>query len=491
MESETELSAVRLRRALDWAIRGRRWLPGVLDQGALLRLATAVERRSLTAEHYHALTLFAEVMWRVHSLAEAPPLCFADCLRAMRALAERPLDVWRFEPELSPENLRRIGYREELAGIDRQAELHRAGWLEHCRRSRELVISAVERARPRSVLVLGAARVNDIPLLELALRVPRLILADVDEPALNAVGEAPALSPELRARIEIRALDLTGVAGQFAGRIAEIFALSREPAVAAERFAQLCAGYALSSPPRWLEEPVDLVISQMVLSQLSAMLERHARTAFESRFPRSDLAAERVLRGASARFAHLLQQDHVDALARHGRHVLLTSDVLEQPTARRLDGRTQRLGEPRRLIGSYRLLERVGTNAHVVQHADWLWQRALPRTSSEQGSVVEVQAVFYQNQKYRSLVAPQLSGVRLETSVPSSTIVGRTTLTAASGPSANVTWSECQARRSRYTSASASTLCDAGVKSSRAEARKLPTATPAPLSIDSGRGRSA
>src|SRR5213075_1135468 len=117
------------------------------------------------------------------------------------------------------------------------------------------------RGRERAV-VLGAGHAFDLPLVELAKTFEKLILVDIDAEALDATVAGALKDPGLRARTELRLLDLTGVNGQLVRRIDEAVASSADAPEARERLEALCWTYRVA-PPRLLPpaERADLLVS--------------------------------------------------------------------------------------------------------------------------------------------------------------------------------------------------------------------------------------
>ena len=70
-------------------------------------------------------------------------------------------------------------------------------------------------------MILGAGHAFDLPLVELAKSFEKLVLVDIDAEALDATVAGVLKDPGLRARTELRLLDLTGINGQLVQRIDE------------------------------------------------------------------------------------------------------------------------------------------------------------------------------------------------------------------------------------------------------------------------------
>jgi hypothetical protein len=197
--------------------------------------------------------------------------------------------------------------------------------------------------------------------------------------------------PGLRARTELRLLDLTGVNGQFVQRVDEAVASAANAADALDRLEALCWTYRLAAPPRLLpsDERADLLVSSCVLSQVAWPQRVYAKRVYERRF--SAVPDQLQLRWAR-HFTDLelrLQQDHLTSLAGVAEQVALTSDVVNNVTV--LDARTERKsGQTILALGVPSLLERVPKLFQIEGHASWEWGR-YKATSTTKGSRMDVE----------------------------------------------------------------------------------------------------
>ena len=293
-------------------------------------------------------------------------------------------------------SFRELNYAANAAGIDREFRMNREGWVAHGQRSRRFISQALERVHGDGpVWVLGAGRAYDLPLDELARHFRKVVLVDIDRAALEetllTIDEARPLCA-LRAR---RRADLTGIAAAWRSRTLEAVREARDARAAAARMQELFLGYVVSEerPWRFLGEAPDLIVSQMLLSQLNEPLERFARRAFEERFGLPLLAQHPGLELANMLFAHRVQQDHVRFLGRHAPAAVLTSDVAEQLTRLAATGEAELVGDELLLLGAYHVTERIPRGLAVVGQEEWPWHRALPRPAGV-GSRMRVGAVL-------------------------------------------------------------------------------------------------
>ena len=265
-------------------------------------------------------------------------------------------EPWRFDPTVDPQVFKLLGFAETSAGISRTQRENRDGWYEHARRHKAFLLDAAARVeRPRLAVVLGAGKAYDLPLEELARRFERVVLVDIDAEAMAASSAAAVGDAKLRARLELRPMDVTGVTAQLARGIGAALD-SAAPEAAMEA---LCGSYRLASRPRLAGESADLLVSGMVLSQLG-LPKLAAKRLFEQRFGKISAAFEAAWDGLERR----LQQDHVDALCEEAALAVLTSDVVHHSG-----------GESWSVIGAERLEARLPPHLEVLTKTSWTWQR--------------------------------------------------------------------------------------------------------------------
>jgi hypothetical protein len=291
-------------------------------------------------------------------------------------------EAWPFEPAVDAAAFRALGFADTSAGIARTQRDNREGWWAHARRHRAFILDAAQRLRhPRVVMVLGAGKAYDLPLVELAQRFERVVLVDIDADALAATADAVVRGP-LRTRLDLRPLDITGVTKHVARGIAAALERASDADAAEAALGELAASYRLDGGVRLCAEPMDLLVSGMVLSQLGLQPKLAAKRAFETRFgPIREASAPRWSE-AWDRFERRVQQDHIDALTSQCALAVLTSDVVHRPT----------YGQPWTVIGAARLEERLAPFQEIVARAAWSWPRISPRGGHD-GVLTEVHAV--------------------------------------------------------------------------------------------------
>ncbi|HKB48485.1 MAG TPA: hypothetical protein VKC57_12360, partial [Ktedonobacterales bacterium] len=198
--------------------------------------------------------------------------------------------------------------------------------------------------------------------------------------------------PGLRARTELRFLDLTGINGQLVQRVDEAVASAANAAEARDRLEALCWTYRLAAPPRLLppSERADLLVSSCVLSQVAWPQRVYAKRVYERRF--SAVPGPLELRWAR-HFTDLelrLQQDHLTSLAGVAEQVALTCDVVSNVTVLDDAGAERKSGQIILTLGVPSLLERVPKLFQIEEHASWEWGR-YKATRTGKGSRMDVE----------------------------------------------------------------------------------------------------
>jgi hypothetical protein len=356
-------------------------------------------------EDFEILVNFARTMVRFGQLdPTVPQVNLGDALTALSLVPQPGEDRWIFDARVDADAFAKLQFRETSVGIGKIQREHREGWWSHAQKNRAFIEDVVRQTQGRGLaVILGAGQAFDLPLVELAKSFEQLVLVDIDADALNATVAGALKDPGLRARTELRLLDLTGVNGQLVQRIDEAVALAADAAEARERLEALCWTYRLAAPPRLLppEEPADLLVSSCVLSQVAWPQRVYAKRVYERRF--SSLPGPLELRWAR-HFTYLelrLQQDHLTSLAGVAEQVALTCDVVNNVTVLDPAGTERKSGQNVPTLGVPSLLERVPKLFQLREHASWEWNR-YEATRTGRGSRMEVEGA--------RLTTPETSG---------------------------------------------------------------------------------
>ena len=383
-------------RALAWYIRevplADQQPPVSLAQAERLRESLA-GARPFAAEDFEILVTLARTMYRFGQLdSSVPPVNLGDMLTTVSQVPQPGEVPWTFDTRIDRDAFSKLQFRDTSVGIGKSQRENREGWWSHAQKNRAFIEEAARQTQGRGLaVVLGAGHAFDLPLVELAKAFEKLVLVDIDADALEAAVTGALKDPGLRARAELRLLDLTGVNGQLVSRIDEAVASAADAAEARDRLEALCWTYRLPSP-RLLppDERADLLVSSCVLSQVSWPQRVYARRVYERRFSSVPGPLERTW---ARHFTYLelrLQQDHLTSLAGVAERVALTCDVVNNPTVLDASGTERKSGQTILALGVPSLLERVPKVFAVQGHGSWEWGFS-KATRSRNGSRKDVE----------------------------------------------------------------------------------------------------
>jgi len=389
-------------RALDWyadEVRRAEKPPISAAQATALRAVMRGEQ-PLSPGQIEVLVTFAHTMFLVGRKAPEVPGCvLGDALTALSALGTNASErwPWHWDPALDAEAFTKLEFSQTSAGIAKAQRANREGWWAHAKRNRALIEEAVTKcARRELAVVLGAGQAFDLPLPELARDFARLVLVDIDGAALDATISSTFKDPGLRARVEGRVLDLSGINGQFVRAVEQVLGGSGGADEIAAELAHLCRSYWLPERPRLLgaDERADLLISGLVLSQVAWPQRVYALRLYEQRFGKLGGEAERGWIVPWWEFELRVQQDHITSLAGAAERIVLCSDVISRPTLLDAAGVEREMGEKTFALGVASLLERIPRSFQVEQHAAWQWSRYRASKRGAPGSSMGVEGLL-------------------------------------------------------------------------------------------------
>jgi hypothetical protein len=389
-------------RALDWYADevGRAEKPPIsAAQAAELRAVMRGEQ-PLSLGQIEVLVTFAHTMFLVGKKAPEVPGCvLGDALTALSALGTNANErwPWQWDPALDAEAFTKLEFSQTSAGIAKTQRANREDWWAHAKRNRAFIEEAVNGCAQRELaVVLGAGQAFDLPLPELARAFERLVLVDIDGPALEATISSTIKDPGLRARVEARVLDLSGINGQFVRAVDQVMAGSAGADEIAAELSQLCRSYWLPERPRLLgaNERADLLVSDLVLSQVAWPQRVYALRPYEQRFGELGGEAERRWSVPWWEFELRVQQDHISSLAGAAERIVLCSDVISRPTLLDTAGVERETGQKIFALGVASLLERIPRPFQVEQHAAWQWSRYRASKRGAPGSRMDVEGVL-------------------------------------------------------------------------------------------------
>lgn len=403
-----QAAGARLLLALEWACRRGVTIHERLSPEQLERLhAVFAGERPWSFELYTPLRVFAYALPRL-ALPDLPArVTFGDCLTALndvllRDAGDRARDEWAPRHTLSRATFEALGYAQTSAGIDTVRSRNLRGWQEHARLNRAFLLQGAAAAATGAAAVIGAGKLYDVPLRELAERFERLILVDVDAAALAASVEQELGQSPLRDRVELVTSEVSAANDAFVQAVDAIFDAERAEADCARALLALLHSYRWRTPPTLadsaaLKLPLSAVFSTMVLTQLAEPLTRTLEQRFARRFPGSERWQGREFQLGLAQFSHRVQHRHVQALAAIAPTVTITSDVSEQYT--RLDAHgALEATRPLQLIGAQHLADLFPADlASRLLAAEWRWPRVEPTPENTTGRLLKVEGCMLVN----------------------------------------------------------------------------------------------
>ena len=389
-------------RALDWYADevGRAERPPISVAQAAALSAVMRGEQPLSPGQIEVLVTFAHTMFLVGQKAPEVPGCvLGDALTALSALGTNASErwPWQWNPALEAEAFTKLEFSQTSAGIAKAQRANREGWWAHAKRNRAFVEEAASGcARRELAVVLGAGQAFDLPLPELARAFERLVLVDIDGAALDATISSAFKDPGLRARVEARVLDLSGINGQLARSVDQVMAGSGGSDEIAAELAHLCCSYWLPERPRLLDadERADLLISDLLLSQIAWPQRVYALRLYEQRFGKLQGESERRWIVPWWEFELRVQQDHISSLAGAAERIVLCSDVISRPTLLDAAGVEREMGKKTFALGVASLLERIPRSFQVEQHTAWQWSRYRASKRGEPGSCMDVEGLL-------------------------------------------------------------------------------------------------
>jgi hypothetical protein len=396
------LSLRAVQRALDWYADevGRAENPPVSAVDSAALRAVMHGEQPLLPGQIEVLVNFAHTMFRVKRLAPEVPGCvLGDALTALSALGTNASERWPWQwlPAVDGEAFSKLKFGETSAGIASAQRANRDGWRAHAQRNRAFIEeSAGACARKELAVVLGAGQAFDLPLPQLARTFERLVLVDIDGATLESTISSTIKDAGLRARVEARVLDLSGINGQLVRAVDEVMAGDGGAEEIAAELAQLCRSYWLPERPALLDssERADLLVSDLVLSQVAWPQRVYALSLYEQRFGKLNGEAERAWVIPWWEFELRVQQDHISSLAGAAERTVLCSDVINRTTLLDPAGVERETGGKVFALGVSSLLERIPSSFHLERHAAWQWSRYRPGKLGTPGSRMDVEGIL-------------------------------------------------------------------------------------------------
>jgi hypothetical protein len=318
---------------------------------------------------------------------------FGDALlmieEAHAKLREKDEQRWEFETELTPARAARL---KELWPAPSVGPADRA----HGIALRRFVLVAAQQVEPNMVLVCGALAAPELPLAELCARFQRVVLGDLDLPALEALVQR-VVPQEHRARVVLEVYDPTGCYVALTDAVDSSVAAAASPEAAREALALLLSSYDVTAGSAGLtnqEGTPDLAISAMALSELGLGFAGGIERAFKSRNWDAGLTPRAPLALALALHSRLVEQHHIQALVRRAKSAVLVSAVSQVRLATLPGGQDQAQGEPVDLLAVEHLSERLPRAAEPKAEHSWEQRQPLLGNAKNASLLTLVEAVL-------------------------------------------------------------------------------------------------
>jgi hypothetical protein len=388
-----------LQRVLAWAAEQGMSVRDQLTEEQVVALERAFRGvQPWSFEQYQPLRAFADALSRL-DLPDLPArLSFGDIVQALDELRAPRIPAWPTHTAVSDSTFSEFGYAPASAGITRVRDANKTTWRDHATHNKQFLLRGAERASGPRAVVIGAGKLYDIPLRQLAERFEQLLLVDIDAASLAESVKQVGLEPKLNARLSLVQTDVTGINDVFLEKARAALALTGEAEVYAALL-RLLQDYRVDEPPRLLPESaaagsLDFACSSMVLSQLAAPLTTYVEERFTARFPGSGCAQGLEFQVALGQFTHRVQHAHVRSLLAAAPCIALCSDIADHYSGLDAQGNVGHARELLALIGATSLDALVPRlEARVVLTADWHWHHVVPTRSKPHGRTMRVAGV--------------------------------------------------------------------------------------------------
>lgn len=255
--------------------------------------------------------------------------------------------------------LQLMGYYDYQNGLIFRHMNQEGGWDEHCRRSRNFILKALDLYKPQKTTILGSGWLLDLPLAEIAESVNNVCLIDIVHPP-EVIKQSAAFK-----NVELLELDATG------GLIEEVWKKTGKLPF----FKKLKSLDNIIIPDFNPEIDPGFVISLNILTQLETLPVAYLEK-------KSGLSKNEI-----NLFRTLIQKKHIDFLMKH--NSVLISDVAEIFTDR--SGKTNRVNTIMTELPAGSLYE------------TWTWNFDLKNTDNfNSSSVMEVAAISFGTDNYET-----------------------------------------------------------------------------------------
>jgi hypothetical protein len=199
----------------------------------------------------------------------------------------------------------------------------------------------------------------------------------------------------VRARVQLAAMDLTGVNQLLIHRVDELLNSGGAAAEVGERINHLARSYRLPAAPPFVPDGqrADLIVSSCVMSQVSWPQRRYTQKMLEQRFGRASAPAQQASDLAWKEFEVRVQQDHLNGLAAQADVVALICDTINHRTALDHGGVERERGANMFFLHARSLRDRVPKFITVERAGGWPWSLLKATRKNPEGVRVDVEAL--------------------------------------------------------------------------------------------------
>ncbi len=261
-------------------------------------------------------------------------------------------------------------------------------WKPHLELSKQFISSALQNARPATVVILGAGRLLDVPISDLSEKTKQVVLVDWD-PGVTLAWENARRTLEARGvTVATQQSDVTGRLTQWTKAL-DSLPVTSSASDARELLVSLVELPALETFPEGIR--ADLLISLNLLSQLGLYWEDRVRSRLGTLMSDDGIFSDSSLEKALQSTMRCLEEEHLSLLSNsEAETIVLLSDewfhyYRQQQSEWRTDAALRTVFPP--ALANYSIIERDS----------WLWHLAPQWLEQlDYGEIHTVRALRYQ-----------------------------------------------------------------------------------------------
>jgi len=279
----------------------------------------------------------------------------------------------------------KAGFDAMTQGIRILYEANAFAWTTHIDSCRAAMLAGAERCMQRNLaVVVGAGRCFDVPLQELAVQFERVKLIDID---LAAMTEARRALPQaLRPRVILQPMDVAACTFRYLKTMKSIIDKSRHHSTALPEMALATSSFTIPEKIPFTEPyegtPADLLISDMIMTQLPYFLFAGVASLFSEKFTNfKNPLRDSGFHLALSHLTYRVQSSHLEQVSRHGRRAVVITDLSETALERGSAGNVQPASQERMQIDRLRFRQGLQDNFSEMVEQTWAWNRIWPTES--------------------------------------------------------------------------------------------------------------